>query len=125
MTGIMDKGGYMRGIVVLSLVVFLISDSAAYAHPPGRIRISHDKSSRLIKGKVFHAVTNPKSHFVKKVIVRVNKDIVIEHTMSLQEADSGQFLQYSIPGLEPGDIVRIETYCSAFGQLIEELKIKE
>lgn len=114
----------MRRYILMVIFMLLFICQAAYAHPPSRMRMSYDKPSRTLKITITHAVTNPESHYVKEVVVKIEGDDVLEHRLSEQETDNTQFVQYSIPDVESGDLIRVEVHCSSFGKRMKELTIK-
>ncbi len=113
----------MKRVVITLVSVLLISAQAAYGHPPSRIQLTYDKSARSIKGRISHTSTNPISHHIGRIIVMVNNDTVLEHILPMQEGESGQYVQYSLPGIEDEDVIRFEVNCSSFGRRVEELRV--
>lgn len=108
-------------IIVISLFVF---SRFAEAHPPSRLRLNYEDQMEMLKIRMSHTVTNPKTHYIKKIKVMVNGKVVLEHTLKEQDTDSGQFLQYSIPDVKSGDRIRVEASCSSFGKKKKELKVE-
>jgi desulfoferrodoxin (superoxide reductase-like protein) len=95
-----------------------------YAHPPITIQLSYDEYSKAIKIKASHPVSNPRSHYIKVIKVKIDGDLVLEHTLRMQDTDASQFVQYTLPDVKPGDQVRVEAYCSSFGRKMKEIEIK-
>ncbi len=114
----------MKKPICLILTFLFLMAQSAYAHPPGNIKAIFDSSSRTLKVNISHIVTNPKSHYIREAYITLNGDKAIEQIIKLQETDSSQFLQYSIPDAEEGDTMRIEARCSSFGKKFKEIKVK-
>jgi desulfoferrodoxin (superoxide reductase-like protein) len=61
-----------------------------------------------------HPVSNPNSHYVKRVEVTLNNQKIIEQTFSLQEGNSQEVI-YHIPSLKISDTVTVEAFCNIGG----------
>src|SRR3989338_9244388 len=57
----------------------------AYAHPPSDIIITFDHETKILSAVIMHKVSNPQSHYIKKVDIALNGQEIIEHAISRQD----------------------------------------
>ena len=108
----------------LLLVLFFGFTYAAYAHPPSDIKITFDAKTKMLQAVIMHGVSNPRSHYIKKVDVGLNGKEIIELDFSRQDNNDSQTVIYLIPDVKDGDIISVEGYCSISGKLQKEVKVK-
>lgn len=114
----------MKKITVFMLICLVIAvSSVAYAHPPSDIIITFDPKTKILNAVIMHNVSNPASHFVKKVDIALNAKEIIEHTLSRQDNNSNQTVSYMIPDAKAGDILSVEAYCSISGKTKKQIEI--
>lgn len=108
----------------LLLVLFFGFTQAAYAHPPSDIKITFDAKTKILQAVIVHGVSNPLSHYIKKVDVGLNGKEIIELNFSRQDNNDSQAVTYFIPDAKDGDILSVEAYCSISGKLQKEIRVK-
>ena len=108
--------------IFLSSLIMLYS--TAYAHPPSDIIITYDVAAKTLHAVIIHNVSNPASHFIKKVDIALNGKGIIEHQISRQDNNTEQTVSYLIPDAKTGDTLSVEAYCSISGKLEKEIKVK-
>ena len=118
----------MKKKCLIISIIILTAASSLYAHPPSDIIISFDARSKILKAKILHNVSNPNSHFIKKVDVSLNGKEILSQQFSRQESTFSQTVSYLIPDASSQDKLTVEAYCSISGKLergisAEELKI--
>ncbi|MDD4938975.1 MAG: hypothetical protein PHE18_04900 [Candidatus Omnitrophica bacterium] len=106
-------------MLISSFVAFA---SAAYAHTPSDIVITFDPKTRILNAVIMHGVSNPESHFIRKVDIALNGKEIIEHALSRQDNNASQAVAYLIPDVNTGDTLSVEAYCSISGKLNKEVR---
>lgn len=115
----------MKRITALLFVcLFLAVCSTAYAHPPSDIIITFDNKTKTLSAVIMHNVSNPASHFIRKVDIALNGKDIITHTFSRQDNNVSQTVSYFVPDVKTGDILSVEAHCSISGKLEKEIEIK-
>lgn len=113
----------MKRIVWLSgFFVFFALNAVAYAHPPSDIKITFDPKTKILNAQIIHDVSNPSTHYIKKVDVAINGKEIIEQSISRQDNSDSQMVSYFIPDAKVGDVFSVEGYCSISGKLEKQLK---
>lgn len=106
------------------LICFLVvACSIVYAHPPSDIVITYDPQAKILKAVIYHDVSNPQTHFIKKVDTSLNGKEIIAQEISQQDNHATQTVTYLIPDAKNGDTIGVEAYCSLSGKLEKEIKI--
>ena len=113
-----------RLVTLLVFLIFSVSVSTAYAHPPSDIKINFDASTKMLHAVILHNVSNPLKHYIKKVDVALNGGKIIEHSISRQDNNDSQTVTYLIPDVKDGDVLSVEGYCSISGTLTKEITVK-
>lgn len=103
-------------------LILLSQTEDAYAHPPSDIIITFDRETKILNAVIMHNISNPESHFIKKVDIALNREEIIEHKISRQENNVSQSVSYLIPDAKAGDTLSVEAYCSISGKLKKEIK---
>ncbi|UCD15950.1 MAG: RnfABCDGE type electron transport complex subunit D [Candidatus Omnitrophota bacterium] len=115
--------GYMSRLVLFFAIAFLgVTCFIVYAHPPAKITVTYDSVEKTIQAVILHRVSDPKTHYIKKVDVAVNGEEVIEHKISEQENSSSQKVIYRICDVKKADTISVEAYCSVSGKRIGKTK---
>jgi len=113
----------MKKFYIFAIIcIFFGTCSVAYAHPPADIKISFDASTKILKAIIFHNVSNPLNHYIKKVDIGLNDKEIIEQEISKQDDNISQTVSYLIPDVKDGDVLSVEAYCSISGKLKKEIK---
>ncbi len=114
----------MRNIFVFMIICFFVAFcSVAYAHPPSDIIITFNPKTKILNAVIMHNVSNPESHFIKKVDIALNGQEMIEQKISRQDNNVSQTVSYLIPDAKTGNILSVEAYCSISGKLKKEIKV--
>ncbi len=115
----------MKKITSWLLVIFILFAVTpnANAHPPLDVRITFDSSTKILHAVIMHNVSNPLTHYIKKVDVALNGKEIIEHSFSRQDNNGSITLSYLIPDVKDGDLLSLEAYCSISGKLKKEITV--
>jgi hypothetical protein len=113
----------MKKIALLSgFYIFFVLSAQAFAHPPSDIKITFDPQTKILNAVIFHGVSNPSAHYIKKVDVGLNGKEIIEQSISRQDNFNTQTVTYFIPDVKTGDLFSVEGYCSISGKLEKQLR---
>lgn len=111
-------------VAVIFLLAFLIFNTLAFAHPATDIIFNFNAQNKMLSLAVAHAVENPGSHFIKKIIVKRNgKEWIIQNFLSQYNAVA-QAVGYVAVDLKKGDTIEILAVCNKGGELKKEFKIE-
>lgn len=96
------------------------------AHPPKSLDLSYDVEKATLAVKVWHKVTNPENHYIKKIVVFLGDEQIAEKTYERQQTDEYQeeTFAFSDKPLKKGDLVKVRAYCSIFGKKTVDLEWK-
>ncbi|MCX6557634.1 MAG: hypothetical protein NTW95_09440, partial [Candidatus Aminicenantes bacterium] len=73
--------------------------------------------------KVWHKVSDPEYHYIKRIVVFLGDEPVAEKTYSRQQANEYQeeTFTFSEKPLQKGDPVKVQASCSLFGKKTVDL----
>ena len=108
------------------LFVFAVffANRQVYAHPPSKITLTYDRETKLLEAIITHPVSDAISHYIKKVRVSINGEVMIEQTMGAQEDNQQQKVAYYIFDVKRSDIISIETICNITGKLSKRVVVE-
>lgn len=106
----------MKKFLSLCLVLIISCAANSFAHSPKTISLKYDQDSRLLTVNIIHTVTNPENHFINKVIVKVNGNIVItKDDYTSQNTKTEETFTTLLDNVYEGDRIAVEAYCNRAG----------
>ena len=97
------------------------------AHAPKSIDLSYDGETAVLTVKVWHKVSNPENHYIKKIAVFLGDEQIAEKTYERQQTDGYQediFVFIDKP-LMKGSLVKVQAFCSISGKKTVNLEWQE
>jgi len=106
-------------LTAIALVFFL----GSFAHAPSSVKISYDKSEKVLKIEAIHKVKNVESHYINIITIWVN-DVEKESFQPSKQTNSEKHvLDYPIT-LNKGDVVKVMANCNKMGRRTASITIK-
>ncbi|MCX6555701.1 MAG: hypothetical protein NTZ12_11930 [Candidatus Aminicenantes bacterium] len=107
--------------------LLLFSSFLLNAHPPKSIDLSYDGAKAALTVKVWHKVSNPENHYVKKITVFLGNEPIAEKTYERQQAKEFQEEIFALneKHLKNGDPVKVRAFCSVYGEKTVDLVWQE
>lgn len=105
-------------IFVMSFVFCVV----AQAHPPKDVILHYDVSSRTLAIKVLHTSSDPNRHYIDRIKIAVNGNVIIEKTPNRQN-NTELKLEVLIPHAKTGDRVQATAFCNRGGELTKEIVV--
>ena len=111
--------------VILAIFCFILITQISYAHAPSKIETSFDYHTGTISAIITHPVDDPESHFIQKVRILINDELLLEDTFTRQDNKENHTISYVINAeLREGDKIRVEAYCNKGGMTQEERALR-
>lgn len=109
-------------LVVLSVFLFAVG---AMAHSPSELNTEFDLENHVFSVEVRHSVGGGSTnHFIEEVTIHHEGEEVLVQLPGAQLSDAPMFLYY-MPGIEPGDVLKVEADCSIAGKMSTEFTVPE
>jgi hypothetical protein len=109
----------------ISLVFALfVSAVPAMAHPPEKIDITYDLSTKKMTSVITHPVKDPAKHFIKKADIGMNNKTRFTKEFTKQDNNTTQTVEVDMPYLKPGDTAFVAGHCNISGSKKEKLVVK-
>lgn len=110
--------------ISLSLVLtFILVSSGVTAHPPSDIELDYNGADGVLNVQVNHRVGNPSNHYVEKITVYKNGNVILEKAYQKQDSSSGGNYSYRVKA-QNGDSIRVEAKCNQFGNVSGTLEVQ-
>jgi hypothetical protein len=116
-----------RFVFIFFTTLILISTLFATnikAHSPSSMNISYDLEAKTIDAVITHTVSNPGSHYVNKLEIKINDELyeTFEYT-----SQPGSSFTYSLDSINAstGDIIEVKALCNQGGQITKQLTVGE
>ncbi|MFC1703339.1 hypothetical protein ACFL1E_00955 [Candidatus Omnitrophota bacterium] len=106
------------------LAALLLVSPLAFAHPPSKIEVAFDSTSKMLTATIFHPVQDAQGHYIMKVDIGFNGEEIIEHHISVQDNDTTQTVGYRIPEAKAADVLSVEAYCNIYGTKTEKVTVE-
>ena len=110
-------------LVILALAVCLIAVPAA-AHSPAGMDISFDPNTAKISVTITHQVDDPATHYLSRVKVKLNGNVISDPDYKSQPAKDTFTLTYDV-NAAAGDEVWVTTTCVRGGVLEKTYKVPQ
>jgi hypothetical protein len=111
----------MKKIIFL-LVFVLVFSGTAYCHSPSGINVTIKEGG--IDLVVFHSVSDPATHYVKMIEVKLNGEKAAEKDFTSQTDEMAQKTSVEISSLKKGDVLEITAYCSRYGDVKKSITVE-
>ena len=117
----------MKKIIILFIItlvaVFL------FPHSPTAVNIDYDAVKKLINVEVKHdlktsPVQDPKKHYIKSIILKINGKTVKTNTFTMQDSIEGQSTVFENIDVEKGNKITVEAICNLIGSKSSSIVIK-
>jgi len=111
-----------KKLIIVFLGIMLLPVSGLYAHPPGKVVLSYDQDSQALTVEVVHRVSNPGRHFVNRIEVLRNGEMVVDGAPSRQDETTMRDV-YTLSDVQPGDVLQATAFCNMGGKRSGKIQI--
>jgi desulfoferrodoxin (superoxide reductase-like protein) len=108
--------------LILVLAFVLIFSANGFCHNPSDIKVTIKEGG--IDLVVSHSVSNPATHYVKRIEVKLNGENSAEKDFKSQTDDMTQKTSFDILSLKKGDVLEITAYCSKYGEFTKSVTVE-
>ncbi len=113
-------------IKFIGILIYIVAlAQVAYAHPPSFIKTHYDPSGRKLSVEVRHMVGRSWDHYISKIELLRNGNELASTEFGEQKTDYTQTARFTLPELDPTDIITVTAYCNISGELTETVDIAE
>ncbi|MFX1503732.1 MAG: hypothetical protein ACFFDH_22415, partial [Promethearchaeota archaeon] len=92
------------------------------AHNPSNMSLSYDSNTKVLSVSITHTVTNPSSHYIEYVLIRVNGSTVLNQIYTSQPSTSSFTYDYNITAGDRATI-QVTASCSISGSITRSITI--
>lgn len=98
--------------------------AAVYAHAPSSVKLTYNKTDKVLNIEVVHKVSNTESHYIDIITIWVNDKEIETLKLTKQSSKEKHILTYNIGALKSGDIVKVMANCNKMGKKSKSITIK-
>jgi len=114
-------GLYMRALLC-AIMITAAGVIPAAAHPPSAVNATYITATRVLHLVIVHPVSNPETHYIEKVEVFRNDQLIIEQIITRQDNENEQYLCFRLPDIDNADTIRVKAHCSISGSYDTEIR---
>jgi hypothetical protein len=131
----MDVGGYyMKNIktintkrlffLIATFVLFslVLSSINVYAHSPSDMNLTFNNTTKELEVKINHQVSDPNSHYVYSIVVKINGVTNLSEDYTSQPGNSFTYTYENIETNED-DIIEVTALCNQGGSISRQLTV--
>lgn len=116
------KKNRICAIVLLLILVFTLK---TFAHPPSKIDLEFNNEEKILRIEVHHPVLLVRNHYINKIEVYLNDDLIIVQDFDHQLTKKTQKAGYFIFEAEKGDVIKVKANCNKHGDRTARLIVQE
>ena len=110
-------------VLMLGFLCLVLGVHPALAHPPGRLDLTFDVATHVLKVMLKHTTRDSIKHYINTIVVSLNKQDIITQKFSSQKDNQGHEALYMILDVKPGDVLSVKATCSLYGTKSERFVI--
>jgi hypothetical protein len=112
----------MREVLTVFIFVILLLPQGAVAHPPSNMQVSYNATGEDLFVTITHIVPNPGVHYVQKVAIFRNGNLVNSSTYTSQPSPDTFAYRYGLHA-SGGDRFEVTASCSIGGSVTRTLTV--
>jgi desulfoferrodoxin (superoxide reductase-like protein) len=113
----------IKGILAGFFVLLILASIPVFAHAPKTITLEFDLNASSLKVEIQHPVKNPANHYIKRIRIYLNGEMIQEKSYSSQETGEGQSETFVLKGVKAGDEILVKATCNKFGGKRSKIKV--
>ncbi len=105
----------------MTILLTVLLAPPVFAHPPESIELTYDRATQILTIRVNHVSQRNRTHYIRKISVYRNDEVVVEDTFPAQEPWG---LEHQVKvETKSGDVLKVKAVCSKAGSEEETLAI--
>ena len=117
---------FNKRLVLLTLIstffLIILSSTNVYAHSPSEMSLTYNSTTHDLQISVTHQVSNPDTHYVFRINIKINNETYANREYSNQPGSSFTYTFEELEVIE-GDTIEVTAYCNQGGYLTKQLTI--
>jgi glucose/arabinose dehydrogenase len=109
-------------LVLIILSTLALVSITAQAHAPADVSLIYDQENQTLNVSITHTVSNPSTHYVAKVEISKNDQVVLGNNYTTQPTASKFTYSYPLDALA-GDVLKAKVTCSIAGSRTGEVTV--
>lgn len=107
---------------ILIILLFTFSTINVNAHSPSNMTLSYNMNTKELKVSITHQVSNPNTHHIYNIIIKINGETKLNEEYSSQPGSSFTYTYDNFTAIE-NDKIEVSAYCNQGGSILKELTV--
>jgi desulfoferrodoxin (superoxide reductase-like protein) len=99
--------------IFISFLMVMVFSGTAFSHPPKNVALS--LNGGVLTVNVSHSVDNPDKHYIYRIIIYRDNQIVASKEYTSQPSTDGMSDTFDIGASQPGSVIKAEAFCVIMG----------
>ncbi|MBN2603142.1 MAG: hypothetical protein JXA91_03300 [Candidatus Thermoplasmatota archaeon] len=112
---------FIIGMMLVSTSIFAVQ---ILAHPPQGMVLDYNLETSTLNVTITHSTPGPTLHYINKIEVRLNTNLVLSQDYSSQPTTSQFTYSYNMEA-EAGDEIEVTAYCNIQGLIKKSITVKD
>ncbi len=109
---------------VFLILCVLVLSRVSWSHPAQSVKAEYDSVKKELRVIAEHTVQKPNDHYINKIEVFVDGEIVITQTFKSQKDGLAQDVLYTLFDVKSGSKIKVSTVCNKSGIKSTEIIVK-
>lgn len=109
---------------IIAFVFAICLTFSVMAHPPKKVVLNADPKNKTLKINIAHPVKDSETHFIEKVIISLNGQVIEEKKFTKQSTAGNEMIVMTIDEMKEGDKIEVECICNKAGKKKESVEVK-
>jgi hypothetical protein len=115
-------GGAITACILMTALLLALLPAPGGAHSPKEVVLTYDQTKQTLEVRITHGVSNPASHYIKKVEIKKNGKA--SGVTEYQSQPGPETFSYTYPlDAAPGDLIEATGSCVIFGSKTGKLTV--
>ena len=111
-------------ITFFIILILILIAQLGLTHPASKIHVNYNPTDQMLIVIADHSTKDVSKHWIDQIIVKLNKEEIIQKTFNYQLDIEKQKAVYFIPDVKKGDEIVVITRCNVYGKKKAKIKIE-
>lgn len=116
---------FFKYIFLLIFIIIALAPGIILANPPTKVELNLDFETKILYVKVHHSVDNAKKHYINKIEVYLDDELMIIQNFKKQKDNKSQKATYLLFDAVVGSKIKVRAICSISGSKTGEIVVEE
>lgn len=116
---------FFKYIFLSIFIIIALTPGIILAHTQTEVELNLDFETKILYVKVHHSVDNAKKHYINKIEVYLDDELMIVQNFKQQKDNKVQQVLYILLDAMEGSKIKVKGICNIFGSKTGEMVIEK